>query len=92
MMKVMENYQSSLSIFFGGHKFFEYILLEVNFQFLTSILLLRFCVLKVYERNMIRINIDYVFYWGKQMFTLEFLQNIHYTMRIYAITNPRNDT
>ncbi|KAJ8928413.1 hypothetical protein NQ314_019002, partial [Rhamnusium bicolor] len=69
-----ENYLEAYTIFFGKHRLYEHILLEI------------------YDRNYIRRNLIYIFHWGKVPFKRYFLRNIHYAMKIYAITNPRNDT
>ncbi|XP_074037326.1 ionotropic receptor 40a isoform X2 [Leptinotarsa decemlineata] len=69
-----ENHLESYNIFFGTHRLYEHLLLEIA------------------SRNFIRRNIIYIFYWGQSLFSRYFLRNIKYCMKIYAITNPRNDT
>ncbi|XP_063908398.1 ionotropic receptor 40a-like [Zophobas morio] len=49
-------------------------------------------LLEVYERDYIRRNVVYIFNWGREPFSEYFITNIHYVMKVYAITNPRNDT
>ncbi|KAI2474292.1 Ionotropic receptor 40a, partial [Diabrotica virgifera virgifera] len=46
----------------------------------------------IYERNLIRRNTIFIFYWGKPPFTRYFTRNIPYSIKAYAITNPRNNT
>ena len=46
----------------------------------------------MYERDYIRRNVVYIFNWGREPFSEYFITNIHYVMKVYAITNPRNDT
>ncbi|XP_030764108.1 ionotropic receptor 40a-like [Sitophilus oryzae] len=69
----MENNKISYTVFFGSHKFYEHLLIEIN------------------NRNFIRRNLVYIFNWGRQALTGAFLQNIHHAMRVFIITNPRND-
>ncbi|XP_050305949.1 ionotropic receptor 40a [Anthonomus grandis grandis] len=69
-----ENHLPVVTLFFGSHKLYEHILLEV------------------YDCNCIRRNIVHIFNWGRGAFTRSFLKNIHYAMKVFAITNPRNDT
>ncbi|KAJ8912544.1 hypothetical protein NQ315_006615 [Exocentrus adspersus] len=49
-------------------------------------------LIEIYDRNYIRRNLVYIFNWGKTPFRRYFVRNIEYAMKVYAITNPRNDT
>ncbi|XP_056633936.1 ionotropic receptor 40a [Diorhabda sublineata] len=69
-----EQFLGASSLFFGRHRLYELLLIEIN------------------ERNLIRRNTIFIFYWGRGTFSPFFTENIPYSMKVYAITFPRNNT
>lgn len=48
-------------------------------------------LLEIYDRNYIRRNLIYIFYWGSKPVNRHFMKNVHDAMKVFVITNPRED-
>ncbi|XP_050500121.1 ionotropic receptor 40a isoform X1 [Diabrotica virgifera virgifera] len=79
-------------------KYFSYLSHQTENFYESSTLFLgrhriyEYLLIEIYERNLIRRNTIFIFYWGKPPFTRYFTRNIPYSIKAYAITNPRNNT
>lgn len=61
---------------------------------LTSFLVnnLKFSQFQIYDRNLMRRNMIYFFYWGNQYPKKYFLRNLHESMKVIVIWNSKNGT
>ncbi|KAK9877493.1 hypothetical protein WA026_018604 [Henosepilachna vigintioctopunctata] len=79
-------------------KFFDFLSYQVkNYldtytMFFCNCRLYEHILLEIYDRNLIRRNMIYIFYWGKLYPKKYFLRNLHESMKIIIILNPRNNT
>ncbi|XP_068893877.1 ionotropic receptor 40a-like isoform X2 [Tenebrio molitor] len=79
-------------------KYFEYLDYQVKNHlaaytvFFSTHKFYEHVLLEVHERDYIRRNIVYVFSWGRKPFSRYFVRNVLFVMKVYVITNPRNDT
>ncbi|KAL1512813.1 hypothetical protein ABEB36_002337 [Hypothenemus hampei] len=89
----------NFSLIDSQEKYFEYLSKQtenhwsITTLFFGSPKLYEHVLLMIHDKNSIRRNLVYIFHWGRESFNRKhFLRNIHYAMRVYAITNPRNGT
>nr|XP_008195465.2 PREDICTED: uncharacterized protein LOC658055 isoform X1 [Tribolium castaneum] len=66
--------------------------LGANTIFFSSHKFYEHVLLEINERDFIRRNLIYIFNWGRRPFSRYFVRNIINVMKVFVITNPRNDT